>query len=144
MDWIDEAFAKLERIESGQYASDSAALFQNLWKEIVRQVEKINAKGRRLFTNGAANSRVVATSPPFKNNSHLPIPEDFPKREECRITLSGEKISVESQPSQRVNLTFDIAEKSDHVLYLILNGQEIEPRDAAGRILKPFVFPELK
>jgi len=145
MDWIDEAFEEVRRMESKKHAVDSDAnkLFVDLWTEIIKQVEKLTQKGRPLYTNGSPHSRVVATSPAYDLGKHLRIQGDAPMREECRISLEDDKISVRSK---RVNLTFVMEEDKDHVLHLTLNDQRIESKDAAQSILKPFAFPfpELK
>src|SRR5712692_9787496 len=101
MTWLDDRLAERERLKTRNklVEVESAKIFDDLWREVLRSVEEGTEKGLPLRTNVSAYERVVIELV-LKSSRQ----EDERQRElTIRLLMEEEKISV-SGPSISLQL----------------------------------------
>lgn len=136
MSWIDDRLAAEKAMaEKEQSICESAeTVFNDMWSYILGDVEEAKKKGKPVFTNGTQLDRIVRLSV-------LTFSPSQPK--ELHIALSKDKHSIAVSGELRMKFELDICPDGT-VCPKDEQGKTVSYKEAARRILDPFLFPKLQ
>jgi hypothetical protein len=134
--WIDEALKQSRDLSylNGEIQKHAPIVHQSLWDEIYAELCVLVDKAERFRpcgTNGDSNDRILYKVNPrggYRIELHVKLSKG---RDELLVNGDG------------VDVTFRIEKMKDGTFGLTYNGEEETYEEAAKRIMKPFLFPEL-
>jgi hypothetical protein len=134
MSWIDERLAeeKARADKNESIISSADTVFNDMWSYVLGDVEEAKKKGKPLFTNGTQLDRIVKLDVATFSPSH-------PK--ELHIALSKDKHSIVISGEVSMKFNLDIC-PDGAVCPKDEQGKTVTYKEAAQRILDPFLFPE--
>jgi hypothetical protein len=113
--------------------SGSEILFTHLWEEIVELAKFAESKDMRISTNGSPHERTVLMGMyPVGNQSSA-----HPRALKIALKQDRRKISASSDAG---NIEFSVAVCDDGVICLKDDLFPVSTRDAARKIMEPFLF----
>jgi hypothetical protein len=131
--WLDEQIAARDDLKRRESLKDSHApkLYSALWDELMKIVAEAKEKGFVLNSHGSETARGIDVGYANVNPRKMSFSLSQDKR---TIEASGGAVSV--------RLTVSICD--DGVVCLKHNGEAVSIEEAARRIMKPVLFPELQ
>jgi hypothetical protein len=135
--WIEDALKQSSDLSDrhSEIHSQAPIVIQNLWDEILVAFNFLIEKAPRFQgcgTNGDSNDRIL-----YKGSSR-----SDGRRIELHVKLETNREEITAH-GENVDVQFRIEKMKDGMVGLTYNGQEEKYEQAAKRILKPFLFPEL-
>jgi hypothetical protein len=141
VEWIDEANRQLAAIKAREklIVEQEDDTYEGLWNELKTHIEAAKAAGfPRLFTNGRDHARVVV----HPGDIVPGMPESSPAK--LNLTLSKNDHTITASHSwDDPGVAFHVDVCSDGFVCLKFEGGRISNKEAAIRILWPFLYPDL-
>lgn len=139
MSFIDDEIAKRDEIKrrADLISEHAPKIYLDLWGKMNAYITEAKQKGFTLRTNGSLYDGVVEYGLPSEHSTgQRPVLM-------VALDLTGERISAKQQGRPHFEFIFALDVCPDGVVCLKYNDEQIQTDDAAVRVLKKCLFPEL-
>jgi len=136
MHWIDERLAEDKALDNRNHkiTSEAPQIFNDMWSYVAGDIEHARNKSLPIFVDGSPQKHTVGLTD---------LVSTIPGTREFYFTLSQDKHSIVVHGY--VQITFRLLECRDGIVRPTdKHGNPVEYKDAARRILDPFLFPHLQ